>query len=596
SSGGCASSGSGGSGSRSSRGNGRKLLLAFADQVSDGLALEGIDNLVGLLHDVLGGRAGVASEGSEEIRSKLILVPAQPSALRLLGEINRDRGALSLGEQLLCSFSNIHPTLTIGNTDDPYVNIPAKIEVKLSKIRVSVEGGGMRSALEAAGDQSIPPTSPRWRSPMGSTRPPPPPTVSHSPTRVITEEPESHSQTGTSGMEPGMRNSPSSGSPTSAQNSPPREVPFILYLVSELIRDNSILSDGDEPQPSTSRAHSDFVETSSPMKLLNPKLEPLDEESSRDGFTPLSTLATIKSEPNMGRSSEMRSEDSRSETSNVDVKRYRVSFKEGIAGVQVDRCASGSSMVSTAAKAKERAAEELARRPTVPTPLPPPIIGLSYCSDVGGPQMMRGPGPPQVGMVPPPPGYQPHSVPGGPHGHPGMHSVHMAGAPGAPPQGHMGMPHPQMGDGQSGSGPSSVGQVPPPSAIPHHMQQQRQPQTPPTNSPILVNLLNSQQHPPPAATGRPFSPYTPVYPGGPPSGPGGVAPPPGQPGGPGQMDMALYHQQMYAGQPPQAGMYPPQGPPNVQQRVPYPTQQGMYGAMPQIKQVSIHIHTKSPPL
>lgn len=37
-----------------------------------------------------------------------------------------------------------------------------------------------------------------------------------------------------------------------------------------------------------------------PMKFLKPKLEPLDEESSRDGFTPLETMAHIKTEAGLG--------------------------------------------------------------------------------------------------------------------------------------------------------------------------------------------------------------------------------------------------------------------------------------------------------
>lgn len=36
------------------------------------------------------------------------------------------------------------------------------------------------------------------------------------------------------------------------------------------------------------------------MKFLKPKLEPLDEESSRDGFTPLETMAHIKTEAGLG--------------------------------------------------------------------------------------------------------------------------------------------------------------------------------------------------------------------------------------------------------------------------------------------------------
>lgn len=396
---------------------------------------------------------------------------------------------------------------------------------------------------------------------------------------------------------------------------------------------HEMFNEGDDSQPSTSRAHSDYVENPIPMKLLNPKLEPLDDDSSRDGFTPLDSLAHIKTEAGMGRLSEMRSEDSRSEISNSDSKRYRVSFKVcskaaarlkrilnaqpmalkrlGIAGVQVEPL---GGMVSVTARAKERAAEEASRRPEPAHPgsIPTPSLPLPPQPQMRGAPDRNGDA---VGMGP---GFVPQTGP--PHGHPGMHPGQM----GVPP-GHVNIQQPQMGDGSSSSGGTPISAVPP-SALPPHMQQQRQSQPPPTNSPILVNLLNSQQ-PPPSVGNRPFSPYAPGYPGGPP-GPGAGVPPSAQPQ-PGQpIDMAAYHQQMerqrmimqqqqqqqqqmqqgvatpttpgsapgpsgyvypqrpmFPGQ--QPGMYPPGHPPNAQQRVPYPGQPAMYGAMPQVKQEPI---------
>ncbi|GMR53408.1 hypothetical protein PMAYCL1PPCAC_23603, partial [Pristionchus mayeri] len=505
----------------------------------------------------------------------------------------------------------------------------------------------MRSAVEAAGDQSIPPSSSslRWSSPLPSSLAPPPPPIdstmkSPSPMEVQEshEAQELQSEQVSTGMEPG----PSSSSPNGTdQKSPPRDLnDDILSRRAESSQGTpfDLLNEGDVPQPSTSRAHSDFVESTNPTKLLKPKLEPLDEDSSRDGFTPLDSLAHIKTEAGLGRFSEMRSEDSRSEVSNMEAKRYRVSFKVcskaaarlkrilnsqpmalkklGIAGVQVDQ---SGGMISVATRAKERAAEEATRRPDPPlsgsipnptAPSQPTMRGVpDRNGDAGG--IMAG-----GGMNGPQPVYS-QQTPS--QCHPVMHPGHMAAS-----AGQVNMQHPHMGDGPSGSGGVPIGAMPP-SALPPHMQQQRQAQPPPTNSPILVNLLNSQQ-PPPAVGGRPFSPYTPGFSGGPPSGSGGA--PPAQPQPSQSMDpaMAAYHhhhhqlqerqrimmqqqqqqQMQQQGVPPttpasgpgasgygfsQRPMYPgqqpgmfPQGHPNAQQRVPYPGQPAMYSTMPQVKQ------------
>ncbi|GMT00435.1 hypothetical protein PENTCL1PPCAC_22609, partial [Pristionchus entomophagus] len=398
----------------------------------------------------------------------------------------------------------------------------------------------MRSAVEAAGDQSIPPSSSslRWSSPLPSNLPPPSSSTTKSPSPMDTQvyqESSELSEQGSSGLEPG----PSSSSPCAASSkSPPRQATDVSMEADESAREtlNGPFSEGDDPQPSTSRAHLNFVENVVPRKLMKPKLEPLDDDSSRDGFTPLDSLANIKTEAGLARLSEMRSEDSRSEVSNVEAKRYRVSFKVcskaasrlkrilnsqpmalkrlGIAGVQLEP---SGGMVSVAARAKERAAQDATRRPdpiaaSLPTPSLPSQPQMRPAPDRNGEGSEGGRGMMGAGvMVPSQSAYPPQSLPL-PHGHPGMHPGHM----GAPP-GHIPIQHPQMVDGPSGSGgPPMGGMHPPPSAIPPHMQQQRQSQPPPTNSPILVNLLNSSAPPPPPVSvgGRPFSPYTPAYPGG----------------------------------------------------------------------------------